>query len=648
MRARAVALLSIGALLWAVTLPSGCSPDCVDADGDGRGEHCKAGPDCDDHDARLGERCDAAAKACVDAPFAAGCPCPVGAHRACFTGDGDVLGIGECRAGEQRCNTGVWTACHDEVLAHFESCNARDDDCDGITDEGVLSPCGGCNPDCQGGVWGPPAAPFAAEGDLAVTELGELTLRLRTIEARTVWVPNTGDGTLSKIDAGRAREVARYRVYGATPERVAVDYNGDAWVLSPSLDGSSQLTRVAADVDRCVDRGGGGVTTSQGPDDLLPLGDDECVVFHAGVGGEAEVARSLAIDGARSEDGTLGGDVWVGMQDSERVVQLDGQSGEVLREVALSGVAPFDATFDPWGTLWVIDRQGLLARVQAGTEPASLQVLEAPLRCYLLDALASDAAGALTLTGSSCEDVITYDPARDRWQHVSTTGLLDARGVVVLGDETWVAHTAGQISRVSRDPLSFLATFGLDARARHPLESIAIGADSLQQLWVVSSMGGDRGAGLATRFDPSAERVTAQVSVGHAPRALGDITGSRRHGEFAREASAQYVFDGCTIEPVADEPQRFEPTEWGALHVVWQPGLDARVRIEARHAETRGALEDADFVALGTLPEDPEPYPLSFPIGGVVEVRLTLLAGSRIGAPRIARVGIEWQCPGPD
>jgi hypothetical protein len=45
-----------------------------------------------------------------------------------------------------------------------ELCNGRDDDCDGLTDEGVFRSCGACDAgreECQGGVWGPCSAPTA-------------------------------------------------------------------------------------------------------------------------------------------------------------------------------------------------------------------------------------------------------------------------------------------------------------------------------------------------------------------------------------------------------------------------------------------------------------------------------------------------------
>jgi len=532
-------------------------------------------------------------------------------------------------------------------LPQHEQCNAKDDDCDGVADEGVLSPCGGCNPACVGGVWGPPADPFEASGELALTQAGELTLELHPLDGMTVWVPNTGDGTVSKVDAQSAQESARYRVPG-TPERVAIDQDGDAWVLSPSLQGVSSLTKLAAGAPACVDRDGNGLRTSQGPDDVLTLGDDECVLLSTDVGADAELARALAIGGPHGPDSGVD-HVYVGLESAQRVLELDADGAEVLRELPTPGLSPFDAAFDPWGMLWLVDRQGLLGRIDPGAASPQIEIHEAPLRCYELESLASDAAGVLTLSGASCEDVVTYDPVRDRFQALKTAGVLDTRGVTVLGAESWLSHTAGEISRVRRAPLAILGSYGLASDGFSPLESIAIGADSAGQIWTVSSSGAPHGQGVLSRFDPSSANVTAQVPVGRLPRGRGDITGDHRLGAFAPEASAQHVFFGCGgVQRDASSAVVSTSTVWQRVHVGWLGGGGARVSVEARRASSVDALaEDQSFVALGSLPDDDQPFALDFEPGGVVEVRLTLLAGGRLGAPRVARVGVEWRCPGP-
>jgi streptogramin lyase len=629
-------LLFLGFLLCAFG-DYACSASCIDHDGDGFGEGCQRGPDCDDDDPSVAASCTELAQRCAQDEFAKGCPCYAGITQQCYSGPEQTVGVGGCRAGRHSCPAGQWTGCVGEVLPAAEVCNDQDDDCDGNVDEGAVSPCGGCDSACLGGVWGPPAAPFEASGDLAVDDIGEMTLAFSASASHTVWVPNTGEGTLSKIDSDRAREVARYRVAGDTPERVAVDHDGDAWVLSPSLDGASLLTKVAAGIDRCRDRDGNGVQTSHGPTQLLPAGADECVLLQQPVGKPGEVARSLAIDGTRAPDRDLGGNLWVGMQHGQRLLELDGNTAQPLREVATPGLSTLDSVFDPWGTLWLIDRAGLLARVDPSMADPKLEIVEAPLRCYEFDSLASDAQGVLTLTGFSCEDVIVYDARHNTWHEAKTQGVLDTRGVTVLGEQSWVVHTAGRLSRVRRDPLAILDTFELRGAGISPLESTAIGADSSGLLWVVSSMGAPAGNGVLSCFDPEQTRVTAQVPLGQLPRPRGDITGSRLLGEFAPQASARHVFAGCD-----------GATEWLRLHLEWSAGQGASVEVSARRAAAREALDGTDFVALGTLPKDPPPYALHFDAGGVVEVQLILRVAGRIGAPRIGRVGLEWQCPGPD
>jgi hypothetical protein len=58
-------------------------------------------------------------------------------HRAtvdCYTGPADTEGVGRCRGGEQECVNGVLTSCLGQVLPRVETCNGRDDDCDGVVD----------------------------------------------------------------------------------------------------------------------------------------------------------------------------------------------------------------------------------------------------------------------------------------------------------------------------------------------------------------------------------------------------------------------------------------------------------------------------------------------------------------------------------
>ncbi len=113
--------------------PNSMTPDCVDADGDGYGNGCPAGVDCDDADP---ERFDGAPEACDnkdndcdgtrDEDFSVGTACTAG------------LGICE-RAGTLQCSgDGTREECSASPGApSTEVCNNLDDDCDGVADNGL-------------------------------------------------------------------------------------------------------------------------------------------------------------------------------------------------------------------------------------------------------------------------------------------------------------------------------------------------------------------------------------------------------------------------------------------------------------------------------------------------------------------------------
>jgi hypothetical protein len=616
------------------------TPRCVDLDLDGRGEGCTLGPDCDDANAARGADCVGVPPPdCELSPTATGCPCLAGAATDCFPGAPEEAGVGLCRPGRTRCVAGHWWLCDGSQGPRFEICDTRDQDCDGLADEGVRSPCGGCTSGCDGDVWGEPFA--ESGGGIAITAGGELTLARTESATATIWVPNSAEGTVSRIDAATASETARYAtgdrgLVALEPSRVAVDWNGDAWVANRAFGATSSVVRIAGTPDRCVDRDGDlSISTSSGPSDVLPWGADECVTLAVDVGGPGEIARALAIDGNRGLDGSSGGDVWVGLHDGEAFVEIDGLSGIVLRRVEVPGFSPYAAAFDPWGVLWSLERDGYLARIDPRVDPPEVSVLEAPLACWLFYGLAIDGEGRLLVTGFSCDQVTTFDPRTGRWRELRTAA--SPRGAAWDGTDVWVAHTGGLVSRISLDPLRTIGTHALASGTYEPETTIGMASDGIGSVWAISEHGeGD--IGIATRVETSSGAPTAQVEVGLAPHTQGDPASAIRFGEFVDEGTASHLFSGCG---------EGDPTRWVRLHATIDPGSDGAVRFEVRHAADAASLAGAAWTVLGTAPTAPPPYDLSLPEGGVAEVRLTLSVSARLGAPRVRRVGIEWVCPGP-
>ncbi len=618
-----------------VTLQACGGDTCQDTDRDGFGAHCAAGADCDDSDATRNVDCSGPPTDCNATPFAPGCPCLFGLQHECFDGDPTLAGVGRCALGFQQCGTaGQWSTCFESVGPELETCNDVDDDCDGVIDDGVRSPCGGCDPECIGGVWGESEAPFEGDSPLALTARGELTLAYADFAADTLWVTNTGEDTVSRIDTDGALETARYDSGGHEPSRVALDLQGDAWIANRAFDGQSTVTKIVSDPQRCLDRGLAGIDTSTGPTDVKPRGQDDCVVLTVPVGGLNGVARALAIDGFVGLDDAPGR-VWVGLQNEQRLVVLDAESGAQVRSIETPGFSPFDAAFDRWGVLWLIDRDGHLGRLIDHGDSATFDSIEVPLSCWQLDGMAIDPDGRITLSGFYCDHVLLFDPSSQRFQVVRN--VTSARGVAADAERSYVVHTYGELSVLSRTPWRLESTHSLADDDHAPIETVGAAIDGHGKVWAVSTLGGLSDTGLVTRFDPAAEQVTAQVDVGRLPYAAGDLTGLSRTQVIAPEGTASHVFSGCSSGFA---------TRWLRLHVQWLPGVGSRLNVRARHAASAVDLDTATFIDLGMLEAQGAPIPLSFPDGGAVDVELTLIAGSRLGAPRVARVGLEWDCGG--
>ena len=121
-----------GGFVMPMEPPPVVSP-CVDRDGDGFGEACVAGPDCDDDNPAVTREC----RACLRPDT--GCPCVDGAPAVpcnLATGTTEEGPEGVCHLGQRSCRQGAWSACETlESAARII---------------GVVSTCyGACDPSCQ-------------------------------------------------------------------------------------------------------------------------------------------------------------------------------------------------------------------------------------------------------------------------------------------------------------------------------------------------------------------------------------------------------------------------------------------------------------------------------------------------------------------
>jgi len=196
-----------------------------------------------------------------------------------------------------------------------------------------------------------------------------------------IWIANSPEGTVSKIDTATAVELARYRSGpgSADPSRTSVNLAGDVAVSNRR----GSVTKIAGSTAACVDGDGDGeIRTSSGPTDVLPWGEDECVLWHVDTGFDATVAGSTGGPRATAwTAGTLdeetcrieGADLWVSWRNqpasSATIRRLDGDDGTTIGEVVIEawpdnwGHGPYGGAADKDGNLWALGTTGSMFRI---------------------------------------------------------------------------------------------------------------------------------------------------------------------------------------------------------------------------------------------------------------------------------------------
>lgn len=229
--------------------------------------------------------------------------------------------------------------------------------------------CASCM-ESRAGTGGAPFDPEAHDSEnVSVDPDGALVLELGGGSgAGYIWISNSGEDTVAKINTDTYVEEGRYKLVGTDgigsigrdPSRTSVDLSGDAYV--GSRDGHA-LTRVSVKGDACPDTNGDGVvTTSHGPTEILPFGQDDCVRWQTELMGTirgvavqefpAETMVTQVPDGPPIITEKPGNKfVWVGNTESQ-LWKIDAETGAIV--IAMTAPAPvYGLALSGDGRLWI-------------------------------------------------------------------------------------------------------------------------------------------------------------------------------------------------------------------------------------------------------------------------------------------------------
>jgi len=225
------------------------------------------------------------------------------------------------------------------------------------------------------------------------------------IEKSFLWVANSDQGTISKVDTQAVVELARYRSgpmganYADNPSRTAVSVDGRFVVVNNRTSGHA--TVIAANVEDCVDKNGNGmIETSKNPNDILAWMTDECIIW----------STKLPNDPGQIGTGPRGvtwtpGDwdmnacafvnpkVWIGYLPAGQVgvahmARLNGNTGAVEETVIVNNwsqgwtnYGPYGAALDKGLNVWFTGLRGEVFRINTSmgntvdrwNPPANLQ-----------------------------------------------------------------------------------------------------------------------------------------------------------------------------------------------------------------------------------------------------------------------------------
>jgi hypothetical protein len=454
-----------------------------------------------------------------------------------------------------------------------------------------------------------------------VEENGGITLGEAEVLEPTIWIPNAGDATVTKVDTRTWEEEGRYRL-GASPTAqlggISTNLSVDV-VVSASID-APRVTRV--NLGDC----GAGATSASGTD-VRDWGDDACVVWSTIIPTPMPYSLTTVAWEARRTLDAIEPYVWAGDAIGHRVIELDGDGNLTGRTVDVT-IETAGIAVDADDNLWVGAHGaiGILTKV----DPVEAEVVDTYRSVgQKYDCIAADADGKIWITGLETTAAV-FDQETEEFTDLEVS----VWGAAVDAEEyVWFGGLDGLIYRMDRATLATETfdvgfTDGDGFGGATPYTAVDVDGN----VWAV-----EPAHEVGIEFPPENPLAyEGAIDTLTGPGACGDMTGTQLLFVVTPVGTYRHVFEGC--------PTGFAAT-WDSLRYdAFTPGGSA-VRFDVRAAETLAELADAEWIEVGVAPDDPSPLDLSYvPPAALLEVQLTLMAGEDEQRPLVREIGVSKTC----
>ncbi|MCA9689098.1 MAG: lyase, partial [Myxococcales bacterium] len=358
------------------------------------------------------------------------------------------------------------------------------------------------------------------------------------VEKSFLWVANSDQSTISKVDTLAVVELARYRSDpgAGDPSRTAVSADGRFVVVNNRATG--RVTAIAANLEDCVDKNNNNtIETSQNPNDIRPWDADECVIWsivlpksadHIGAGprGVTWTLGSWSYDTCQFEDPKI----WVGFRPQvgvSQMVELNGADGTIESTVEINPWNVGDSTWGPYGAALDFDfdtkeafvyftgLRGNVYRINDGDNSLDQWTSPGNVQSY---GMTVDPQGRVWMGGCS-GPVTRFDPVSQQFTSVpNTSSCYRGVGADTMG-HIWVAANGPcGVVQIDAETAQVVQFHNLNPCST----PVGISVDTEGYVWVVDEF---QGAWKINPADPNNDKTFLPISGDH--YTYSDMTGGQ-------------------------------------------------------------------------------------------------------------------------